>query len=126
MKLIIHNKDSYNKVFITRYLPKYILSQINSLFNYTKCKHLSLYLKINILALFKFTINNLIISEAGDTYILSINKNLRYKNYSLGKLINFITYGTRDIKGYRLLDIVFKSIADNIDIIYERWLKEWQ
>lgn len=126
MKLIIQNKQQYNELFVKDYLPKYILSQVNTLFSNIKCKHLSKYLDINILNLFRFAINNLEISEVGDNYILSINKSLRYKKYNLGKLINFITYGNRDIKGYRLLDIIFKSIEENIGILYERWLKGWQ
>ena len=121
MKLIIQNKDNkFPKEFI-EYLPIYMLDELNSMFSSSRCKHMTSFLKLNILSIFRYALENLNISKSGDSYILSINKNLRYNKYNLNSLINFISYGNRNLKGYRLLYIIFEETSKFIDVIYERW-----
>ena len=121
MKLIIQNKNNKFPEEFINYLPTYMLEELNTLFRYTKCKHMTLFLRLNILSIFKYALKNLIISKVGETYIISINKNLRYNKYNLKSLLDFITYGNRSLKGYRLLYIIFEDTSKNIDTIYERW-----
>lgn len=122
MKLVI-NKYLYNKIFVTKYLKKVILNIINSNFNPIKSKKLSQELGgLNIREIIVYAVNNLLISEVGDKWVIEINKSLNYGNYNLGYLINFITYGNINTKGYKILYIIFKYIANNIDKIYKEWL----
>lgn len=122
MKIILYNKNNYNKQFVYNYLKHYMLKLVDELYSSKKCKQLSQKLNVNILSVIKYSINTLIISTTNDSYILSINKNIRYKDYNLKALINYINYGDREIKGYRLLYNIFEYVVKNIDSIYKEWL----
>lgn len=122
MKIVINNKNNYDKYFIYDYLPKYILNSVSELYDASRASQMNRELHLNILSIFIYAINNLTIQETGEAWALSINKNTRYKNYNLSSLIDYITYGTRTCKGYRLLYNIFKSINENIDLIYKRWI----
>lgn len=121
MKIIIQNKEDYNKDFIYNYLPQYLLTSINNYYSPSRALQISRELHLNILDIFKYALSNLIIAETGDSYTISINKNLRYNKYNLKKLIDFINYGNMKVKGYRLLYDIFEAAAKNIDLIYKEW-----
>lgn len=122
MQITIEEKDKYNKYFIYNYLPRYMYSIIENSYSSYKTKKLRKELNVNILSVYKFAIEKISIVESGDTYIISINKNLKYKDYNLNSLINYITYGNRTIKGYNLLHVLFNYISKNIADIYVEWL----
>lgn len=121
MKLVIRPKDYYDKLFI-KYLKNYMIELIRNHYNKDKTSELSSELGLDIFDILIYAINNVIISEYGDAWIVEINKSIRYKEFNFGKLINFITYGNLKVKGYKLLYIIFEEVANNIDTIYERWL----
>lgn len=120
MKLVIKSKEDYNSLFIT-YLKDYMIKLINDYYSPTKASRLSFELGLDILDIFIYTINNMNISAYGNAWTIETDKSLRYKEYNLDKLINFITYGNLKVKGYRLLYIILEYVANNIDLIYEEW-----
>lgn len=122
MKLIIYNKENYSKYFIYNYLPRYLVNIVEESYKSIKAVKFNKELKINTLSVFKYAMKNISISEINDTYVISINKNLNYKTYNLKSLIDYITYGNMEIKGYRLLYNIFKWLSNNIDLVYKEWL----
>lgn len=125
MKIIIYNKDSYSKSFIEKYLPSYIMSIFKRSYSKKKLEELDKEFNIDSLNIIKTALKNLKISEQTNSYSIEINKNVKYKHQNIDSLINLITYGNRSCKGYLIIYKIFKEIAENIDIIYEEWLK-WQ
>jgi hypothetical protein len=119
MQINIYDKEKYNKYFIYHYLPMYMLEIIKSEYRSLKAIKLEKELKVNVLKVFTYAITNISITEQGDTYSIYVNKYLKYKKYNLNQLINFITYGNREIKGYNLLYILFNYIETNINVIYK-------
>ena len=121
MKIIIKNKDWYSKYFIYNYLPRYLESLVEDEYRAARASQLKKELKLNIYNIFIYAMRNVSISESGDSYEISINKNIKYKDYNLKTLVDFITYGNLEIKGYKLLYDIFKLVNENIDIIYKEY-----
>lgn len=122
MKLIIYNKNNYNKEFIYDYLPKLMLDLLNNSINYKHINRLDSEFKIDSAYILKFSVRNFKITEQVNSYTIEVDKNKKIKGYNLDSLINLITYGNRSCRGYLLLNKIFRFVADNLDQIYEEWL----
>lgn len=72
-----------------------------------------------ITILFK-AISSMTYSKTATDYIYTINKTVRYKKYNLANLIKKITYGTFVMKGYPILEEVFRETEKNISVLYGR------
>lgn len=121
MKIIIYNKDTYSKEFIT-WLSKELLKIFNDSFNRKRLAIIDKEFNIDSLNIIKFALNNLCINEQSNSYSISINKNLKFDHQPLDSLINLITYGNRSCKGYAIILDIFNYIVKNIDILYKEWL----
>ena len=121
MKLIIYNKNDYEKSFIYNYLKLYMTDLLISHYNYSRAIAFNKLLKIDVFKVLNHAIKTMNITEDANSYILSVNKNLKFGNYNLKSLLNYITYGSRDIKGYRILYDILNIVGRNIDIIYKEW-----
>ncbi len=119
MQLTIHNKDLYSKEFVFGYLRRYIYELFIKHNDPIRFKVIDKEFGIDCLEAVKYALANLQVSETTNSYLISINKNLRYKNANLDSLINLITYGNRSCKGYTLVYDIFNYIANNLDIIYK-------
>lgn len=75
---------------------------------------------IDIYSLMLNCVNNIIIKDIGNDYILSINENQKYKNTQvfISTLVKLIDSGNFDIKGYNILTSVFNNIKVNIKKYY--------
>lgn len=121
MQIVIYNKDNYNRAFVDA-VPRKILALFNSSFNRLRLSNIDKKLNINSLNIIRFALKNLIVSEQTNSYSISINKNLKYDHQPIDSLINVITYGNRNCKGYTIVLDIFNYIAKNIDILYREWL----
>ncbi len=121
MKIIISGKDNYSRKFIED-IPNKILELFNELFNRKRLSLIDKEFDINSLNIIRFALENLSISEQSNSYSISINKNLKFDHQSVDSLINLITYGNRNCKGYTIVLDIFNYIAKNIDILYKEWL----
>lgn len=57
-----------------------------------------------------------------DAYIITFNKNLKYKNLKLDTLINLIDSGTFGIKGISIFNYVINYVKVNLFYIYRGYL----
>lgn len=75
---------------------------------------------IDIYSLMLNCVNNIIIKDIGNDYILSINENQKYKNTQvfISTLVKLVDSGNFDIKGYNILTSVFNNIKVNIKKYY--------
>lgn len=121
MKIILYDKDEYNRKFI-KDLPSVALKLFNNLFNRMRLSNIDKEFDIDSLNIIRFALKNLIISEQPNSYSISINKNLKYDHQPIDSLINVITYGNRNCRGYTIVLDIFNYIAKNIDILYKEWL----
>jgi len=118
MKIILYNKDEYNRKFIED-LPSIALKLFNNSFNRMRLLNIDREFDIDSLNIIKFALKNLIISEQPNSYSISINKNLKYDHQPVDSLINVITYGNRNCRGYTIVLDIFNYIVKNIDILYK-------
>ena len=121
MKIIIYNKDDYDREFI-EYIPSEILRLFNNSFSRKRLSEINKEFNIDSLNIIRFAIRNLSISEQSNSYTISINKSLKFKNQPIDSLINLITYGNRSCKGYIIVLDIFNHIAEHIDMLYKEWL----
>lgn len=121
MKIVIYNKNNYDRDFI-EYLPNIIEKLFNKSFSRRRLQRLDKEFNINSIGIIRFSIKNIKISEQPNSYTLEIDKNKKYDHESLESLINLITYGNRSCKGYLIVYDIFKYIAENIDTLYKEWL----
>jgi hypothetical protein len=121
MKIILYNKDEYNRKFIED-LPSIALKLFNNSFNRMRLSNIDNEFDIDSLNIIRFALKNLIISEQPNSYSISINKNLKYDHQPVDSLINVITYGNRNCRGYTIVLDIFNYIVKNIDILYKEWL----
>lgn len=77
---------------------------------------------LDVIAILFKAISNMTYSKTAADYIYTINKTVRYKKYNLANLIKKITYGTFAMKGYPILEEVFRETEKNISVLYGRWL----
>lgn len=121
MKLIIPNKQRYKKEFIYNTICSYILSLFKESSDRVRLNSFNDFFGFKADSIILYALNNLSISETSDSYIIKIDKNLRFKNLNVDKCVNLITYGTREIKGCPIVLNIFNAIVNNLDTIYERW-----
>lgn len=121
MKIILYNKDEYNRKFIED-LPSIALKLFNNSFNKMRLSSIDNEFDIDSLNIIRFALKNLIISEQPNSYSISINKNLKYDHQPVDSLISVITYGNRNCRGYTIVLDIFNYIVKNIDILYKEWL----
>ena len=105
-----------------KYLISYIYNIANNIIDVKRCKNIDTEFNIDSKQIILFEIKNLSISSTSIDYIIRIDNNLKYNHMNLGKLINLITYGNRDVKGYNIISNIFTLIKDDLPNIYERWL----
>lgn len=126
MKIIIYNKNDFDKLFIYEYIPRLIKNYFSDLFDQKRLDVINNTFGINSFDIIMFALDNLKIYSQPDAYIIEIDKNLRYKNINVDSIINLITYGNRECKGYPLIYNIFKIIAENVERIYEKWGNKWR
>lgn len=75
---------------------------------------------VDIYSLMLNCVNNIVIKDVGNDYILSINENQKYKNTQvfISTLVKLVDSGNFDIKGYNILTSVFNNIKANIKKYY--------
>lgn len=79
-------------------------------------------LRINIVNILLLAINSMQYSKNSVNYTFTLSKTARYKNQNLADLVQKITYGNLSMKGYPVLEQVFKNSEKNITVLYDRWL----
>lgn len=122
MKIIINNTYNIDK-FVYNYLPVYIYELFINTVEIERFNTFNKELKLNSFNIISNLLKSLSISKINDTsYDISINKNIKINGQSAETYLNFITYGSRSIKGYPIILNIFKYVANNIEDIYERWL----
>ena len=117
---IVFNK-SYGERF-AKYLIIYMYSLADSIIDLKRCDNIDNEFNINSKQIILAAIKNSSIDSTDDKFIIRINKNLKYNHMNMNKLINQITYGNRSVKGYRIIEDLFKYIQGDIKNIYEEWL----
>lgn len=68
--------------------------------------------------------NGLITHKTDSTCEIAFSNTLKYDSYTCDQLINLVTYGTRTTKGWVYILNIFKLISNDINVLYNRWLKE--
>lgn len=121
MKIVIYSKDDYSREFID-YIPSIALKLFNESFNRKRLFNIDKEFNINSLNIIRFALENLSVSEQPNSYTISINKNLKFEHQPIDSLINLITYGNRDCKGYTIVLDIFNYIAKKVNILYKEWL----
>ena len=106
--------------YLCNCIQEFTKDNINSL----KCKSLNDEFNIDTKDIVLFAMSNLEISSTPDIYLIRINRNIKYKNMNLGKLINLITYGNRSAKGYNIIEDMFEFTKKSLPYIYKGWLKK--
>ena len=117
---IVFNK-SYGERF-AKYLIMYVYCLADSIIDLKRCDNIDNEFNINSKQIILTAIKNLSIDSTNRQLIIRINKNLKFNHMNIGKLINQITYGNRSVKGYHIIEDLFKYIQNDIENIYERWL----
>ena len=117
---IVFNK-SYGKRF-AKYLTVYMYNLADSIIDLKRCDNIDNEFNINSKQIILAAIKNSSIDLTDDKFIIRINKNLKYNHMNMNKLISQITYGNRSVKGYRIIEDLFKYIQGDIKNIYEEWL----
>lgn len=112
--------DTYDKNFVY-WLKYYMYDTVKRNLNYHKCENFNYEYNINAEDIILFSIKSIKISHIIDKYILFIDKNKFYKNMNIEKLVNLITYGSRTVKGYRIIPDIFSLVETNFDNIYREW-----
>lgn len=121
MKIVIYSKDDYSREFVD-YIPSIALKLFNESFDRKRLFNIDKEFNINSLNIIRFALENLSISEQPNSYTISINKNLKFEHQPIDSLINLITYGNRNCKGYTIVLDIFNYITKNINILYKEWL----
>lgn len=117
------SNDRSFDIFVETYLPEYIYKEFINRFNPTRAQIFDRVFNMNSFSILQYALRHLLISKVrNDTYIIKINKSLRYNNVPVGGLVNLITYGTRQVRGYGIIDDIFKYVSENINGIYNTWL----
>ena len=113
------NKDENIDAFVYGYLPNYIYNEFINRLNF---KRLTLYNKefnINSFNIMRYALKHLLITKVrNNTYLIKLDKSLKYKDHLVINYIQLITYGTRQIRGYSILLDIFRDISSNISDIY--------
>lgn len=78
--------------------------------------------KLNIVNILLLAISSMKYSKNAVNYVYTLNKTVRYKKYNLADLVQKITYGNLNMKGYPILEEVFRNSEKNISVLYDRWL----
>lgn len=119
MQITIKSATDNIDYFVYDYLPEYIYLQIINSINSIKLKPFDEYFKLNTRNVILYAIRNLkITKESKRVYNISIDRNLKYKEYNVSSVIKLITYGSRELKGYPIILNTFKFITNNIQGIY--------
>ena len=120
MQLII-TKDKYSRRFVYDFLPGFTLTLLNKSSDRARLNLMNDELGFNALNIITYALKNIRVSETNDSYVLKIDKNLRFEDLNVDKCVNLITYGTREMKGCPIVLNIFNAITNNLDMIYERW-----
>ena len=109
--------------FIYQYLPDYIYRQF---INRLDPRRLVLYdnsYNINSFDILRYALKHLLITKVrNDTYLIKLDKTLKYDNRNLMDYVILITYGTRQIRGYSIILDIFRDVTSNISEIYRAWV----
>ncbi len=126
MKIIIETQDElFAKEFIPQVLADYVIDKYRNL----NAKNLNTYLegfniRQSVRQILLYGIETLKVTKDDKTYILEVDKNKTLPNtvFSLDTLINLITYGAVDVKGYDLLLKAFQFVTKKITILKKTYL----
>jgi hypothetical protein len=128
MKLTITTQD---EDFATRYIPEVLKEYINSNYSEAKAKKLNdfLYLhnvKSGVKGSLMYAIETLKFSKEGENYVLEVDKNkiLEKTAFNIDTIVNLITYGTVDIRGYNLLVNSFEFVARKINSLKKSYMSK--
>lgn len=128
MKLFIKiEKDSLLlEEFFYNYIPKYMATLFLKVADKKRLRQIDSEYQINSTKLLYYSLLNQSKSKSGNMYTIGVNKNLKYQGNFVMELLNRITYGDLNHKGYPILLKIFKYTANMIGVIYEEWLERWQ
>jgi hypothetical protein len=126
MKIIIETQDElFAKEFIPQVLADYVIDKYRNL----NAKNLNTYLegfniRQSVRQILLYGIETLKVTKDDKTYILEVDKNKTLPNtvFSLDTLVNLITYGAVDVKGYDLLLKAFQFVTKKITILKKTYL----
>jgi hypothetical protein len=128
MKIIIETQDEiFAREFIPQVLTEYIITKYRDL----SARNLNLYLerfniKQSVRTILLYGIETLKITKDDKTYVLEIDKNnnLPQTAFSLDTIVNLITYGAADVKGYDLLIKAFQFVTKKITVLKKTYLSK--
>ena len=121
MKKLTIKKGDYPLEFIT-YLVDFTAKYIKDNLDYERLSDIDLKLGINSAKFIIRAADTLRFSFNSNSYIIDIDKTEWLDNLNLSTIISRITYGSREVKGYPLIDDVFDTVNHRIDDIYEHWM----
>lgn len=105
-------------------LRKYLVEALTIIIRQERLEYYYKKENIDLLKLLIYTISNLKVMKNAREYTLYIDPYMVYNGNNLVKLLNKITYGTRTLKGYPILEELFKYTQANINVYYDRWAKD--
>lgn len=121
MKLIIETQD---EDFATEYIPQILTEYIITKYRVSSAKKMNTYLegfnvKENVRAILLYAVETLKKTPDGKTYVLEVDKNRSVPNtvFSLETVVNLITYGTIEIRGYDLLIKAFQFVNKKLNTL---------
>jgi hypothetical protein len=121
MKLIIDTQDeNFAKVYIPQVLTEYVITKYRD----ASAKKLNAYLegfnvKQTVRTILLYAVETLKIRQEGKEYILEVDKNKNVPNtvFSLETVVNLITYGAVDVKGYDIMLKAFNFVSKKLNML---------
>jgi hypothetical protein len=118
MKLVL---DTKNEDFVKNYIPEVLKGYIEKKYSVVKAKklntHLSSYgIKQDVKEILLYAIDSLkiTVTETGYTCEVDKNKNLPNTPFNIGTVVNLITYGNIEIKGYGIIIKAFEFVVNKL------------
>lgn len=128
MKIISYiQDDNFNTIIIPKLLKINLYNKYKKLIKDKKIKSINNYLELNFKLIFidilNVLLNNIHIYNVNDKTVLTIENNVKIKEYNLDTLLRLIDFGNLEFKGLNLFNTAFKSVQNNLNIAYKIYLK---
>lgn len=124
MKINIYTekRDLKFDFFVKNIVPKFLKTQYLKNVNIKHFINIDKEFEIDSNKICLTALNNLSVNQVENyMYIISVNKNIKVNNESIMTYINEITYGNRSVKGYPILNDIFKFTSEHIKYLFGRW-----
>lgn len=120
--MIVKIPVKYTVSFVVDYVIKYIINKIESSKNDSRLNDVGSNFGFNAYEALLYIAQNLLV-DIQDRYItVSVNKNIHWHGYNLEKLLDIITYGSRDVKGCTIYWDTVKFINEHYKAMYLKYL----